>query len=263
MVPEILGFLIIAGALLVLVVRYISQRRQGVDMEELQTSTEQLKAELTRSADAVIARMGNHIQHLEGLIRQADERNVRLEASLNEYKRLAGEMEERSATLNRELSEARRVIAELAAYQSVPLVPPASPIRSRQAAISARRRVDDQEFAAVLQNSLDRQEDMEQTPSLTSEPAINAQQAAGLAEAMNRKPEENEEKISPEPEEEEKKAPAEPREEKPISPNAAKAKALLRSGYSVEDTARETGMGRGAIELLREMNRRELDDKQR
>ena len=265
MVPEILGFLIIAGALLVLVVRYISQRRQGVDMEELRTSTEQLKAELTRSADAVIARMGNHIQHLEGLVRQADERNVRLEAGLNEYKRLAGELEERSATLNRELSEARRIIAELAAYQSVPPVPPqpASPIMSRQAAISARQRVDDQEFAAVLQNSLDRQEDMEQTSSLTSEPAINAQQAAGLAEAMNRKPEENEEKISPESEEEEKKAPAEPREEKPISPNAAKAKALLRSGYSVEDTARETGMGRGAIELLREMNRRELEDKQR
>ena len=43
-----------------------------------------------------------------------------------------------------------------------------------------------------------------------------------------------------------------------ISPNAAKAKALLRSGYSVEETARETGMGRGAIELLKEMNKRDL-----
>ena len=182
MVPEILGFLIIAGALLVLVVRYISQRRQGVDMEELRTSTEQLKAELTRSADAVIARMGNHIQHLEGLVRQADERNVRLEAGLNEYKRLTGEMEDRSATLQRELNEARKVIAELAAYQSVPLmpVPPANPPMNRE-------RVDAQEFAAVLQNSMERQE---------SEPAINAQQAAGLAEAMNRKPEEQEETIS-------------------------------------------------------------------
>ena len=247
MVPEILGFLIIAGALLVLVVRYISQRRQGVDMEELRTSTEQLKAELTRSADAVIARMGNHIQHLEGLVRQADERNVRLEAGLNEYKRLTGEMEDRSATLQRELNEARKVIAELAAYQSVPLmpVPPANPPMNRE-------RVDAQEFAAVLQNSMERQE---------SEPAINAQQAAGLAEAMNRKPEEQEETISLEPEAEEKPAAVPPREEKPVSPNAAKAKALLRSGYSVEDTARETGMGRGAIELLREMNRRELEDR--
>ena len=255
MVPEILGFLIIAGALLVLVVRYVSQRRQGVDMEELRTSTEQLKAELTRSADAVINRMGNHIQHLEGLVRQADERNARLEAGLNEYRRLAGELEERSATLNRELSEARKVIAELSAYQSVPLVP-------SQPVASVRQRADVQEFAAVLQNSMERQDNMEAQAPLASEPAINAQQAAGLAEAMNRKPEENMEKISPEPEEKEKAVSVKPREEKPVSPNAAKAKALLRSGYSVEDTARETGMGRGAIELLREMNRRELDDKQ-
>ena len=44
-----------------------------------------------------------------------------------------------------------------------------------------------------------------------------------------------------------------------ISPNAEKARALLLSGYSVEETARETGIGKGAIELLREMNRRELE----
>lgn len=268
MVPEILGFLIIAGALLVLVVRYISRRQQGGDMEELRTSTEQLKAELTRSADAVISRMGNHIQHLESLVRQADERNVRLEASMNEYKRLAGEMEERSAALNRELNEARKVIAELAAYQSVPLVPPqpvVSHVLKNPANVQPLTRVDVQDFAAVLQSSLERQEDMTQaaaSAASAAEPAINAQQAAGLAEAMNRRPEEMEERLTDSPAEEPAKPEPEPaREEKPISPNAAKAKALLRSGYSVEDTARETGMGRGAIELLREMNRRELEDK--
>ena len=263
MVPEILGFLIIAGALLVLLVRYLSKRHKGVDIEEARTSTEQLKAELTRSADAVIARMGNHIQHLEGLLRQADERNVRLEAGINEYKRLAGEMEERSASLNRELSEARRVIAELSAYQSVPLMPhqPLQPMVSRQAAVAERQRVDAQDFAAVLQNSIERQDDLPDGDGQTEEPAINAQQAAGLAEAMNRKPDEMDESISPEPLPEKKVLPETSRPEKPISPNAAKAKALLRSGYSVEETARETGMGRGAIELLWEMNRRELDDK--
>ena len=237
MVPEILGFLIIAGALLVLVVRYISQRQKGVDTEELRESTEQLKAELTRSADAVIARMGNHIQHLESLLRQADERNVRLEAGLNEYKRLAGEMEERSAALNRELTEARKTIAELAAYQSVPLVPhqPVVPVMNmtqnmpqQMQAQAPLQRVDSQDFATVLQNSLDREE--------SAEPAINAQQAAGLAEAMNRRPEDMPEPIVPEEEPEEKQPePEEPQRkpEKAISPNAAKAKALLRSGYSV------------------------------
>ena len=256
MFPEIFGFLIIAGALLVMVVRVISKRQQGVDTEELRASTEQLKAELTRSADAVIARMGNHIQHLENLLRQADERNVRLENGINEYKRLAGEMEERSAALNRELSEARKMIAELAAYQSVPLVPQ-QPVMPMAVPAAPMQRIDAQDFAAVLQNSMSREDD--------SEPAINAQQAAGLAEAMTRRPEDMLEPLVPEHEEEraateeEKPEPPKKREpEKVISPNAAKAKALLRSGYSVEDTARETGMGRGAIELLREMNKRDL-----
>ena len=251
MFPELFGFLIIAGALLVMVVRVISKRQQGVDTEELRTSTEQLKAELTRSADAVIARMGNHIQHLEDLLRQADERNVRLEAGISEYKRLAGEMEERSAALNRELTEARKMIAELAAYQSVPLVPPQPVIP--MAAAAPMQRVDAQDFAEVLQNSMNREE-----------PAINAQQATGLAVAMTKRPEEIPEVHDSAPQEfseveEEKSEPPQKSEpEKVISPNAAKAKALLRSGYSVEETARETGMGRGAIELLKEMNKRDL-----
>jgi hypothetical protein len=79
---------------------------------------------------------------------------------------------------------------------------------------------------------------------------------------MNRRPEDMPEPIVPEEEPEEKQPePEEPQRkpEKAISPNAAKAKALLRSGYSVEETARETGMGRGAIELLQEMNKRDLE----
>ena len=251
MFPELFGFLIIAGALLVMVVRVISKRQQGVDTEELRTSTEQLKAELTRSADAVIARMGNHIQHLENLLRQADERNVRLEAGISEYKRLAGEMEERSAALNRELAEARKMVAELAAYQSVPLASP-QPVVPMTAS-APMQRVDAQDFAAVLHNSMNREE-----------PAINAQQATGLAVAMTRRPEEIPEVHDPAPQEipedveENAEPPKKSEPEKVISPNAAKAKALLRSGYSIEDTARETGMGRGAIELLKEMNKRDL-----
>ena len=251
MFPELFGFLIIAGALLVMVVRVISKRQQGVNTEELRTSTEQLKAELTRSADAVIARMSNHIQHLEELLRQADERNVRLEAGINEYKRLAGEMEDRSAALNRELTEARKMIAELAAYQSVPLVPPQPVIP--MAAAAPMQRVDAQDFAEVLQNSMNREE-----------PAINAQQATGLAVAMTRRPEDlaevqdSAQQENLEAEEEQSEPPKTSEPEKAISPNAAKAKALLRSGYSIEETARETGMGRGAIELLKEMNKHDL-----
>jgi hypothetical protein len=186
---------------------------------------------------------------LEDLLRQADERNVRLEAGINEYKRLAGEMEERSAALNRELTEARKMVAELAAYQSVPLVPP-QPVMPMA---TPMQRVDAQDFAEVLQNSMNREE-----------PAINAQQATGLAVAMTRRPDDlpevqdSAQQENLEAEEEQSEPPKTSEPEKAISPNAAKAKALLRSGYSIEETARETGMGRGAIELLKEMNKRDL-----
>lgn len=261
MVPEVLGLLIIVGALLVLIVKFVSQRQKGVDTEELRISTEQLKAELAHSADAVIARMGGHIKHLEDLLHKADERNVRLEAGLEEYRRLAGELEQRAAELNRELSEARKMLAELGAYQSRLVMPPAMPpiqpvqpvtqVMTQQPAGTVMERVDAQDFASVLQNSLEREAAAE---SASSEMGANAQQAAGLAEAMNHNSEPEEE--TPEPPAPAKTAP--PSEMPLHSPNAAKAKALLRSGYTVEQTARETGLGRGAIELLKEMNKRDM-----
>lgn len=42
-------------------------------------------------------------------------------------------------------------------------------------------------------------------------------------------------------------------------PDSMKARNLLLSGWSVEDVARETGMGRGAVELVKEMTRRQME----
>ena len=73
MVTEILGFLIIIGALLVIAVRYWSRHQPDStrDGEEMRSSTEQLKAELEHSADAVVSRIGSHIQPLEDLDRKS------------------------------------------------------------------------------------------------------------------------------------------------------------------------------------------------
>ena len=43
--------------------------------------------------------------------------------------------------------------------------------------------------------------------------------------------------------------------------NSAKIKEMLLDGMSVEDIARETGLGRGAVELVQEMTRRKLERK--
>lgn len=103
-------------------------------------------------------------------------------------------------------------------------------------------------FAAVLQHSIARDEQGYAGTLTAEQPLVSAQQAAGLAEAMTHRPEQPPEPI----------AMAESDDDN-VPPNATKARALLLSGYSVEDTARETGIGRGAIELLQEMNRREME----
>lgn len=273
MVTEYLGFLIIIGALLVFGVRWWSRRQpdEVQDIEEMRTSTDQLKAELERSADAVVSRMGSHIKHLEELIRQAEERNIRLETQLGEYRRVGEAMQQRSDVLQRQILEARQVIQELSLRQTMPVM--STPLPMMQSAPVAPpvmapasqpvERVDAEDFAAVLQQSIARDEQSAQMPAAvdTMQPLVSAQQAAGLAEAMTHRPE----TVQPEPIlQPTASAPADPVDatdagdtEEP--PNAAKARALLLSGYSIEETARETGIGRGAIELLQEMSRRELE----
>ena len=270
-----LGLLIIVGFILVMGARWLSNRQQQqIDSEALRQSTDQLKAELERSADAVISRMGSHIKHLERLLEEADERNHKLEAQLDEARKAGLDLEQQLRQLAADTQTARRVADELSArWQSVPSVmtpPPvmsaapvsrvAMPAQPQPAAAREPERVDAQDFAQVLQQSIER--DGVAQASRGETPPVSAQQAAGLAEAMsNRSAQAVDEVLAEEDAEQNVDTPAVADEGLNISPNAAKARALLLSGYSVEETARETGMGKGAIELLREMNRRELENK--
>ena len=54
--------------------------------------------------------------------------------------------------------------------------------------------------------------------------------------------------------------PSKETEKAPVN-NTAKIKDMLLDGMSVEDIARETGLGRGAVELVQEMTRRKLERK--
>lgn len=55
-------------------------------------------------------------------------------------------------------------------------------------------------------------------------------------------------------------SPDEAPDEEDSTRSAARVRALLLSGWSVDDVARETGIGKGAIELMQEMIRRQLAD---
>ena len=258
-----LGSLIIIGFVLVMGARWLSRRQQGaLDEEELVDSANQLKAEIERSADAVIKRMGSHIAHLEQLLQKDEKRNQELNAQLDEARQLVMALEQQGRQLDERIMTARQTAQELTVrWQNppvMPMMPPPAmagsvPMPARQVVQAepapVLERVDAQDFAAVLQKSIEREE-----KEMNPQHSVGEHQAAGLAAAMNnRVAEAEEEKEEPSRMQEEEEPAGE------MSPNAAKARALLLSGYSVEETARETGIGKGAIELLREMNRRELE----
>ena len=238
MITEILGFFIILGAILVLVVKQISKRQQATlnDVNDMRESTEQLKLELQRSADAVINRIGGHIAHLEKLLQEADERNLELMRQLrvadeteNRLRRYANEIEQQMLSWRQNLVTAPNMTNTNAA------------LRAYEESGSAPERLDAVDFASVLQQSIARDEQPKQVDSLTA--------------AMNEKVMEAASETAPE-----EAAMTDKQSETAAEPDlTAKAGALLRSGYSVEAVAKETGLGKGAIQLLKEMNRRELE----
>lgn len=254
MITEALGALIIIGALLVLVVRYLSKKPQEkIAAEEMRVSTDTLKAELTRSGDEIIKRMGAHIEKLENLLRVTEDKTSRLETRLSEYERLEAKLDLRIDMLERELTEAREITRELTVARTAPAPTPA-PLNIEPKTVNAisdsaeeNKNID---FASVLEKSMQQDDTKNQTANLVtaddhieddmnddniSEDIIS--NAASNVSASN----------------------TENKNLEGSSQQAAKARALLLSGYSIEDTARETGLGKGAIELLRQMNKKEIE----
>ena len=257
MITELLAALIVTGAILVFVGRYYAHRKAKPeqDRKELAASTDKLKEELTRSADAVIARMGGHVEQLEGMLREADAKNAVFEALLREA-------DESRKVLEVCLKEAQETAQQLKGFQSAaaaqraPLhhVEPPPPVsgpaatyeREEQADTPkplAEERQDVMEFAAVLQNSIAR-DAMEEQEFPVAPAQIAQEEASPVAE------------VPPAP----RQAPAEaPPDPAPREATAAdKARALLLSGVPVEEVSRQTGMGKGAVELVKELSRRQL-----
>lgn len=83
MTTEILGFIIIIGAVLVFVARRHIQKAED-DPEVLEASTGRLRYELEQSADEIISRMTEHIDRLERLLREADYKTELLQNKLDE-----------------------------------------------------------------------------------------------------------------------------------------------------------------------------------
>ena len=84
-ITEMLGFFIILGVLVVVVLRHqIWPNTEGSreKAEEVKEASLRMKREMERSADEIIERMGEHIDRLEHLVEEADQRAKTLEEQI-------------------------------------------------------------------------------------------------------------------------------------------------------------------------------------
>ncbi|MBQ1742334.1 MAG: hypothetical protein II145_10265 [Selenomonas sp.] len=270
MVTEILGLLIIVGAGIVFLVRWQMHRTQRPKLEqrEMQVSTARLKEELQRSGDAIVNRMSTHVSQLEKLIKDADERAAQLDSRIAACRRLEAELELRSAELSQ---RAQQTVASARIAASAARQPLSQPTMQSQTAapapdmlghaVSMAERVDAEDFAQVLHDSMQREEAQVELPTaaevMADAATPPAEQTAPTTQAAMQQVTDVAEAVS-EPLPMAEATAAEPEadgQEEPGTSAATRARALLLAGYSIEDTMRETGLGQGAVQLIQEMNR--------
>ena len=267
---EILGALIILGAVLLLIVRYIIHRRQRSDEadEDLAESIEKLKKELQQSADTIIKRLGSHVTKLEGLLREADDRRVRLETRVADAQRLEWALRQRIEELERRLSDLGQtppVSPGVRATEPTQTAAPAAPVQEA-------RRTDGDEFAAVLHQSIMREQaraaaeparQIYAPPS--AQPGRQVQEPLRAPSATHGQPVRTQPAAMPVhppaiPAAPPAAPPAVPEAEaEPVREDEAiiKARALLRAGRTIEQVARETGVEIGALRLMQQMTQRD------
>ena len=321
----IMALLILVGAGLVFLAKYISRRKAAPQdarnaHEDMARSTEQFKHELERSGQEIVKRMGGHVERLEALISESDRRSDSLDAQLTELHTLSQTIDKEIDELRAAEQDARReqqlasqLLGELrAAAAGATAMRQAMPVPQRTAPIE---RVDVQDFTSVLERSIARDEarqggalpayvptaeavhaaaDALQTMQGRSQAQSLSEQAQTHAHAVMPKaaeapasdprpevsakvpvpsaapahPSADAEEIRPvdeadaaEPDDEAEEGPEDADASEGAS-SAARVRALLLSGWTVEDVARETGMGKGAIELMQEMIRRQIADRE-
>ena len=265
---EILGALIILGAVLLLIVRYIIHRRQRSDEadEDLAESIEKLKKELQQSADTIIKRLGSHVTKLEGLLREADDRRVRLETRVADAQRLEWALRQRIEELERRLSDLGQTPPVSPGVRATEPTQTAAPV----APVQEARRTDGDEFAAVLHQSIMREQARaaaEPTRQIyappSAQPGRQVQEPLRAPSAAHGQPVRTQSAAMPVHPPAIPVAPAPPAvpesEAEPVREDEAiiKARALLRAGRTIEQVARETGVEIGALRLMQQMTQRD------
>ena len=87
MTTEIIGFIIIIGAVIALLARHHLNKAED-DPEVLEAATGRLRYELEQAADEIISRMTEHVDQLEKMLREADYKAQLLQEKIDRFEAL-------------------------------------------------------------------------------------------------------------------------------------------------------------------------------
>ena len=268
MTTEILGFIIIAGAVIVLVARHQLSRAED-DPEVLEAATGRLRYELEQSADEIISRMTEHVDRLERLLREADYKAEVLQERIRQLEALQGAqgmhgMEAGAAY--QPLSGAERqgvdyLTARAAADASAANVnAPAGAASVREPGgygMPSMSESDRRAWELIREASME----LEAQYEAQSNAMQSAQQSDALQQAVDIQTGNLDSYVSGSSYAAE--TADEPGyaydEEKGLDTEAAarQARQMLAQGFEVDDIARATGLGIGAVQLIRQMEARQ------
>lgn len=255
MTTEILGFIIIIGAVIVYMARRQLQKVED-DPEVLEASAGRLRYELEQSADEIIDRMASHIDHLERLLKEADYKSELLQRRLDDVQSLY------QAGLDRNKFQA---VSQSNGYEAMEHEQAAQNNEQDFSgmlldAMEADSKRDDGNTAAAGYYETDAEPDTSVSDDFSkameairevSMDLENRQKSMGLSTEQ--------EEIQPiEKPAEYNQADTNDMGEAGLAIEAATdmARKLLRAGYSPEQVAQASGLGLGAVSLLMQMERK-------
>ena len=272
MVLEILGFIIVAGALV-----YILLRRRGVmlfgdstGLESAEATAEKIRYEMESSADEIINRLAEHIDRLEGLITQAEEVSAKLDGRLTRLRKEIHAAQESGILPVMTTEQLKSAASNTTGQQTTVYVNADNAAEQLNAARNDE--IEATEFSRLLDSTIEESEaaaiditgmsnqnravelsePTEQVPLASTKRIDYYARARELKEQLPSYPESGVEAIKP-LEGTALRAMSRVSAVSELSPTD-EARRLLAAGYATEDIARRVHLGKGAIELLRQMD---------
>ena len=230
MITELMIILIVVGAVIIFIAWTSARRRKNDDDErrDAEESTEKFKQDLEKTANEIIGRMETQAARLEKLLNESEKSRTQLEGRIAELKKLSRKIDEQSIDLRNLTARIDAKIDNVEQRQPA-RQPVKSPITPPPISITPPT----QNFSKILEQSM-----TEPAPPKRSEQLTKAAPVRKISE-MPAKP-----------------TPAQSEFEN--SGDSAVVREMLMDGLTVEEIAKETGLGRGAILLIQQMMRRKV-----